>query len=82
MGASWTTVNPSSTPDYAAKAGLPQGNTAEYVAEGTITDMTDVKVTTAAPGAQGPGGIPEVVIPNAKAKAKIESVKKYEPPIQ
>ena len=49
------------------------------VVEGTITDMTAVKVTNAAAGAHGPGGLPEVQIPNAARQVKVTDVEPLEP---
>jgi len=74
LGRSWTTVDPNATPDYAAHAGLPAENSRTSVVTGVITDMTDVSVTKAVPGASGPGGITEVVIPNAAKQVKVTSV--------
>ncbi len=71
MGYYWTTVNPNATSNYAAKAGLPLGNKMESVVEGVITDATGITTTTAAPGAHGPGGMPEVQIPDAATRVKV-----------
>jgi hypothetical protein len=78
MGTFWTTANPSATPDFAAKAGLPAENQMTNVVEGVITDMSGVKVTQAAPGARGPGGINEVQIPDAAKQVKVTDVKPYD----
>jgi hypothetical protein len=48
------------------------------VVEGVITDMSGVKVTQAAPGARGPGGINEVQIPDAAKQVKVTDVKPYD----
>ena len=79
MGTFWTTANPSTTANFAAKAGLPAENALSSVVEGVITDARGIRVTTAAPGARGPGGINEVQIPNAAAQVKVTTVKPYEP---
>jgi hypothetical protein len=75
----WTTENPSATPDFAAKAGLPAQNQMTNVVQGRITDMSGVKVTRATPGARGPGGMIEVQIPNAAKQVKVTEVKPYDP---
>ncbi len=71
FGRSWTTVDPNATPNYASQAGLPAENSRTSVVSGVISDMNGVSLTTAAPGASGPGGIPEVVIPDAARQVKV-----------
>ena len=79
MGEYWTTVNPNATAGYAAGAGLPTENAMTEVVEGVITDARGITVTTAAPGAHGPGGLPEVRIPNASEKVQVTSFKPFSP---
>jgi hypothetical protein len=79
MGHSWAKGDPSAVAGYAAKAGLPSANTMTHVVRGVLADATGVKVTRAAPGARGPGGILEVVIPDPKNQVIVTSVKPYNP---
>lgn len=80
MGRSWTTVDPNATVDFPAKAGLPSQNTMTHVVEGTLVEATGTRVTTAVAGARGPGGLPEIVIPDAKAQVDVTAVRPYQPP--
>ena len=79
MGTYWTTVNPNATRNFAAGAGLPSQNQMTNVVQGRITDMSGVRVTTAAPGAHGPGGLPEVQIPNAAQQVNVTGVQPFNP---
>jgi hypothetical protein len=71
---SWTTVDPKTVPNYRSGAGLGR-NTGEYLTSGTINDLRSVvngtRFTKAKPGPGGPGGLPEVNIPNAAKRVKV-----------
>jgi RHS repeat-associated protein len=77
MGRFWTTVDPNTTSGFAAKAGLPAGNAVTSVVEGTLTNKAGTVVTTAIPGAQGPGGLPEIQIPFPRAQVDVTAVKPF-----
>jgi hypothetical protein len=79
FGRSWTTVDPETVPNYRAAAGLPNGNTAENAATGIITDNRGVRVRAAKPLDGNPGGLPEVVIKNARRKVRLVKVKPVDP---
>jgi putative transposase len=72
-------VNPNILADYAGQAGLPIQNAMTGVVDGVITDMSGVSVTRAAAGARGPGGMIEVVIPDAAAKVRVTRVAPFNP---
>jgi RHS repeat-associated protein len=70
-GASWSSVDPGSVPDFRDAAGLPSGgasgatNTGRFVIEGTLTDPSAVVLQRSALPLDGmKGGLPEYIIPN------------------
>jgi hypothetical protein len=58
---------------------LPTENSLTNVVKGVITDSRGLVVTTAKPGARGPGGIREVQIPDASKQVRIISDKPFKP---
>ena len=79
IGASWTTVNPSSVPNYRDAAGLPSGglskanNTGRFVLERVVKVSSQcVKSQFASPLDGMKGGIPEYIIPNALNNGSVE----------
>ena len=81
-GSYWTTTDPSTVQDFRAVAGLPDANTGRFVSEGILTDSSGVTSTPggAASGAGGPGGLPEVVIPNPAQQVQLTNVSGVNPP--
>jgi RHS repeat-associated protein len=79
FGQFWTTVNPTMAPNYANAAGLPPGNTAQWLTTGTINSMTGV-TTGQAPGIGGNlGGIFEIVIPTSICQVSVVCVQPFVP---
>jgi RHS repeat-associated protein len=79
LGQSWTRVDPSSVANYRSAAGLPDINTGRFVVEGTITDTTGITTRSAFPLDGNPGGLDEVVIPNASSQVQITNVSGVNP---
>lgn len=81
MGQYWTTVDPSTVPNYRATAGLYPANSGAFVAEGTLVDTRGVTFGSAArgPGGLG-GGLREVFVPNPEAQIIITRVSGVNPP--
>jgi RHS repeat-associated protein len=64
-GSYWSPTNPSTIPNYRSVAGLPEGNTGQFVSWGVLTDNTGVTTGSAATITPGQvGGLPEVFVPN------------------
>lgn len=70
-GASWSSVDPGTVPNYRDAAGLPSGgasgatNTGRFVIEGTLNDPSAVVLQRNALPLDGmKGGLPEYIIPN------------------
>ena len=73
---SWTTVDPRTVARYRRGTGLRNENTGEMLTSGTINNLRAVvngaRFTKAARGPGGPGGLPEVKIPNAAKRVKVK----------
>jgi RHS repeat-associated protein len=80
MGHSFTTVEPWTVPNYRGAAGLPTGNSGSFLLEGVLTDRTGVVFRPSLPGAGGPGGLAEVLIPNPNSQVRIIRVSGLNPP--
>ena len=80
VGRFWSTANPSTTANFAARAGLPAANSMTTVSEGFVAEATGVRLTSAAPGARGAGGIAEVQVLDPKAQITVIEIKPYKPP--
>jgi hypothetical protein len=81
-GGFFTTVDPATVADFRTAAGLPDGNTGQFVLSGTLTDTTGATTGTAAPGPGGVGGtLPEVIVPDAASKITVTKVSGANPPI-
>ncbi len=70
-GKSWTTVDPSTVPNYRDAAGLPAQNTGRFVSEGILKDATGVTTKSAVPLAGNRGGLPEVVVPKPQTQIEL-----------
>lgn len=67
MGASWTPIDPSTVEDYRHLGGLPNVNTAQFIAKATLKNPDGVVLTRNALPLDGhPGGLPEYIIPDAE----------------
>lgn len=80
-GQYWTTVDPSTVPNYRAAAGLPEANSGRFVSEGVLHDTCGVQFRSAASGAGGPGGLPEVKSTEAEASDQADASFGSEPRI-
>jgi len=74
LGESWTTVNPRKIDSFRDVSGLPDVNSGRFVIEGRITDATGITTRKALPLDGNKGGLPEVLIPNAKKQVAIDRV--------
>jgi RHS repeat-associated protein len=78
---SFTTVNPADLENFREAAGIYPGNTGQFVIEGTLNDTSGVIFRDALPGPGGVGGgLPEVVVPNARAQITVTRVSGVNPP--
>ena len=73
-GSYWTTTNPGTVPNFRARAGLPEQNSGRFVSEGVLIDECGVSYGRAAGGAGGPGGIPEVFVPDPARQVQLTRV--------
>ena len=80
VGRFWSTANPVSTPNFASGAGLPLENSMTTLTRGFVAEATGVRLTRAAPGARGPGGLPEVQALDPKAQIQVQSITPFKPP--
>jgi hypothetical protein len=67
-GRSWTPIDPRTVSNYASSAGLPPGNTGQYLTIGQITSMEGVTITQASRILTNPGGLLEYVISNPQVQ--------------
>ena len=67
-------------PNYREEAGLPNGNSGEYLAEGVLTDWTGVVERTSLPLHGHAGGLPELVVPDPASQIAITAVHELDPP--
>jgi hypothetical protein len=81
LGNYWTTIDPTTVPNYASAAGLPPGNTGQFMAIGNLVNMTSVKSGIAAPIGGNLGGLPEVYIPYAVTQVILTWVGGLNPPL-
>ncbi len=81
FGSFWTTVDPTTVSDYANEAGLPPGNSGQFMITGTINDMTGVTTGTATSVGPMEGGLPEVIIPNSACQVTVVCVTGLNPPL-
>ena len=69
-----------SNENYRSAAGLPAENAGRFVLEGILNNTRGVTFRPALPGAGGPGGLPELVIPNAAKQVTVTRVSGVTPP--
>jgi hypothetical protein len=74
LGESFTDVDPRTVENFRSEAGLPDVNTGRFVLEGQLIDNTGVTTRRALPLDGNPGGLSEIVIPDAEKKVLIERV--------
>lgn len=85
-GPSWTTVDPSTVPDYRGYAGLPSGggsgalNAGRFVSVGTLDDVTGVQTRSALSIDGQPGGLFELTVPNPQEQISLTGVYGVNPP--
>jgi hypothetical protein len=81
LGQYYTTVNPSSVPNYRSAAGLYPGNSGGFLLEGTLNNTNGVVFGAAKAGPRGVGGgLPEVFVPNAASQITVRGVWGVNPP--
>jgi hypothetical protein len=80
FGRSFTTVNPATVSNYRPAAGLPNQNSGRFVLGGILNDTRGVTFRPALSGPGGPGGLPELLIPNAATKVTVTRVSGVNPP--
>jgi RHS repeat-associated protein len=68
FGHSWTPVNPGTVANFRDAAGLPNVNSGEWTSVGTLTDATGVVGRDALPLDGNVGGLPELLVPNARTQ--------------
>lgn len=73
-GEYWTPRNAASTPDYRGAAGLPNGNTGDFLSSGTMKPGTVYVPGNATPTTNTYGGLPEYRISNPQDNVKLDSV--------
>jgi hypothetical protein len=71
MGHSWTTVDPATVSNFRDLAGLPNGITGQFYAEGFLEDWTGVVSRDAEPLEGNAGGLPELSIPNPETQIRL-----------
>jgi RHS repeat-associated protein len=77
---SFTTVNPMSVSNFRSAAGLYPGNAGTVLLEGVLTNARGVTLTRATAGPAGPGGISEVIVPNAAEQVRVTRISTVRPP--
>ncbi|HEY9003264.1 MAG TPA: RHS repeat-associated core domain-containing protein, partial [Mucilaginibacter sp.] len=80
LGRSWTPIDPSTVSNYRSLAGLPEGNTAQFIIEGTVK-QSDIIMTKGADiiyKGQQEGGLTEFIID--PKNVKITNVSGINPP--
>jgi hypothetical protein len=71
---SWTPINPLTVVDYAYKAGLPSGNTAQYLSIGKIYTMENVSIVSATEIGPNAGGLLEYAMTNPQIQVFVQEV--------
>jgi RHS repeat-associated protein len=70
-------VGGTTVPNYPNAAGLPSGNTAEFMVTGILNDLTGVTTTTATRIGNNLGGLPEVIVPNSACQITVVCVSPF-----
>lgn len=73
-GEYWTPKNPATTPNYRGTAGLPAGNSGEFLSSGTLKSGAVYSPGNAAPIGSDQGGLTEYRIPNPQDNVDVDSV--------
>jgi hypothetical protein len=73
-GRSWTTIDPSTVPNYRDAAGLPETNTGRFVSVGKLVDNTGITTRPALPLDGNRGGMSEIIIPNPNNQVRLSGV--------
>jgi hypothetical protein len=79
VGTYWTPMNPSTTAQFAARAGLPTQNAMTTVARAVVMDRAGLRLAPAAAGARGGGGLPEVRALDSATQLKVVTVRPFIP---
>lgn len=79
FGESFTTVDPRTVRNFRAEAGLPDVNTGRFVLEGRLVNTTGVTTRKSLPLDGNPGGLPEVLIPDARRQVLLDRVSGVNP---
>ena len=73
-GRSWTPINPTTISNYASRAGLPPGNSGQYLSEGIMYSLDGVRITNASQILTNPGGLLEYFIENPQIQVFVQEV--------
>ena len=74
LGGSWTNTDPESVADVRGGFGLPDVNTGRFISQGILKDVSGCSWRPALELDGNPGGLSEIVIPNAEAKVTLTRV--------
>ncbi len=74
LGFSWTTVDPRTLPDARDTHGLPDANSAEWLAIGDLVNTTGIRQRDALPLDGKRGGAPELLIPSPATQIVIVDI--------
>ena len=74
FGVSWTNTDPESVADVRGGFGLPDVNTGRFISQGILKDVSGCSWRPALELDGNPGGLSEIVIPNAEAKVTLTRV--------
>jgi RHS repeat-associated protein len=80
FGKSWTNVDPRSMTNPRDSLGLPDVNTANYLAVGSLVNFSGVTVKPADPYDGNRGGGPELVVPRPELQVQIRSILHFHEP--
>jgi hypothetical protein len=81
MGQFWGLTNPATVANYPSVAGLPLGNTGQWIVQGVINNMMSITTGTATQIGNNAGGMFQVVIPYASWQVTVTNMFLVNPPI-
>jgi RHS repeat-associated protein len=81
MGNYWASVDPTTVSNYANAAGLPPGNTGQFIVQGVLNDMTGVEVSEAPGIGTNLGGLRQVFVPRPACQITVICVGGLNPPL-